>query len=73
MDRLVQLYGCVDRLQGSTSEAEPFIRRVLALNPTLVHAWRNLALLQINRRQSLEAVATLQQAIRTTVAQAQQR
>lgn len=52
--------------RGRPSEAEPFVRRALELDGTLVQAWRNLALLLVDRGRVEEARAVLEEAKKKT-------
>ena len=52
--------------RGQPQEAEPLIRRAVALNPALVQARRNLILVLLDQGRAAEAKASLDDAVRAT-------
>lgn len=52
--------------RGKPTEAEPFVRRALELDETLVQAWRNLALLLADQGREEEARGVVEEATRKT-------
>jgi Flp pilus assembly protein TadD len=52
--------------RGQPQEAEPLIRRAVALNPVLVQARRNLILVLLDQGRTAEAKTSLEDAVRAT-------